>query len=50
MAQWLDAQDPKVISRLRTLNPGQAPTAWADYTTPTGDSAPSAAVAHVRAM
>jgi hypothetical protein len=50
MAHWLDAQDPQVISRLRTLNPGQAPNSWADYTKSAGDPAPSPAVAHARAL
>jgi hypothetical protein len=50
MAQWLDVQDPQVIAKLRTLNPGQAPHAWADYTTPAGNPAPSAAVANQRAL
>lgn len=50
MAQWLEAQDPAVIARLRTLNPGQAPTSWAEYTTPSGNSVPSAEMADMRAM
>ena len=50
MADWLDAQDPQVTAKLRTLNPGEAPGSWADYTKPTGDSAPSAAVANQRAI
>jgi hypothetical protein len=33
--QWLEAQDPTVLAKLRTLNVGQTPTSWADYTTPT---------------
>ncbi|WP_042388650.1 lipoprotein [Streptacidiphilus melanogenes] len=34
---WLEAQDPAVLARLRTLAPGQAPGDWRDYTggTPT---------------
>ncbi|HET9169187.1 MAG TPA: hypothetical protein VFN97_07110 [Actinospica sp.] len=50
MAQWLEAQDPQVIARLRTLNPGQAPSSWAEYTTPAGGATPSAAVANLRAL
>ncbi|MBR7828278.1 hypothetical protein KDK95_18330, partial [Actinospica sp. MGRD01-02] len=50
MAQWLDAQDPAVIARLRTLNPGQAPTSWAEYTTPSKNSVPSSEMADMRAM
>jgi hypothetical protein len=50
MAHWLDAQDPQVISRLRTLDPGEAPDGWADYTTPSGDETPPAALANARAM
>jgi hypothetical protein len=50
MAQWLDVQDPQVVARLRTLNPGQAPSSWAEYTTPAGNPAPSSAVADQRAM
>ena len=34
MADWLDAQDPAVIAKLRTLDPGVAPHDWRDYTTP----------------
>ncbi len=51
MAHWLDAQDPQVISRLRTLDPGEAPDGWADYTRPSGDETPpAAALANARAM
>jgi hypothetical protein len=50
MAHWLEAQDPQVISKLRTLVPGEAPDTWADYTTPSGDVAPPATVADVRAV
>ncbi|HTJ70130.1 MAG TPA: hypothetical protein VL551_21520 [Actinospica sp.] len=50
MAQWLDAQDPQVIAKLRTLNPGQAPSSWAEYTTPSGNTVPSAAMANARGM
>jgi len=31
---WLDAQDPTVLRRLRTLNVGQHPTDWREYTAP----------------
>jgi hypothetical protein len=34
LTQWLDVQDPAVIAKMRTLDPGKAPTDWADYTTP----------------
>jgi hypothetical protein len=34
MADWLDAQDPAVIAKLRTLDPGVAPHDWREYTTP----------------
>lgn len=50
LAQWLDAQDPKVIAKLRTLDPGRAPTSWADYTTPTGYHAPTTRTADERAL
>ena len=33
MVAWLEAQDPAVIAKMRTLDPGKAPTDWADYTT-----------------
>lgn len=29
LSDWLDAQDPKVLARLRTLDPAQAPD-WTD--------------------
>jgi hypothetical protein len=34
-------QDPTVLRRLRTLNVGQAPTDWREYTAPTAASAAS---------
>ncbi|HEX4790077.1 MAG TPA: hypothetical protein VH372_16545, partial [Actinospica sp.] len=34
MADWLDAQDPTVLAKLRTLDPGVAPGDWREYTTP----------------
>jgi hypothetical protein len=34
LADWLDAQDPAVIAKMRTLDPGAAPHDWRDYTTP----------------
>ncbi|MEY9840115.1 hypothetical protein [Streptacidiphilus sp. EB103A] len=34
LVQWLEAQDPAVLAKLRTLDVGQTPTSWADYTTP----------------
>ena len=34
MADWMDAQDPAVLARMRTLDPGVTPTDWRDYTTP----------------
>jgi hypothetical protein len=34
MADWLDAQDPTVLAKLRTLDPGVAPSDWREYTTP----------------
>ena len=51
MAQWLDAQDPHVIAKLRTLDPGRAPDSWADYTRPTGErAAPAPRMADQRAI
>ncbi|WP_037603793.1 polysaccharide deacetylase family protein [Streptacidiphilus rugosus] len=37
LVAWLEAQDPAVLAKLRTLAPGQAPGDWRDYTggTPT---------------
>jgi hypothetical protein len=35
MHQWLDAQHPSVLAKLRTLQVGQTPTDWKTYTTPT---------------
>ncbi|WP_063770885.1 hypothetical protein [Streptacidiphilus neutrinimicus] len=32
LVQWLEAQDPVVLDRLRTLVPGQTPGDWRDYT------------------
>jgi hypothetical protein len=34
LVAWLEAQDPAVIAKLRTLDPGVAPTDWREYTTP----------------
>ena len=42
MVDWLEAQDPTVIARLRTLDPGRTPTDWTDYTTPQTPPAPAA--------
>jgi hypothetical protein len=36
LVDWLEVQDPAVIAKLRTLNPGQTPTNWYDYTAPSG--------------
>jgi len=36
LVAWLEVQDPAVIAKLRTLDPGHTPTDWADYTTPAG--------------
>jgi len=36
LVAWLEAQDPSVIAKLRTLDPGKAPSDWRDYTTPPG--------------
>ncbi|SEM27099.1 lipoprotein [Streptacidiphilus jiangxiensis] len=35
MVQWLEAQDPAVLAKLRTLNVGQKPTDWKQYTSVT---------------
>jgi hypothetical protein len=32
LVEWLEVQDPAVLAKLRTLNPGQKPTSWAEYT------------------
>lgn len=42
LVHWLEAQDPSVLSKLRTLVPGQKPTDWADYTTPAAPRRPAA--------
>jgi hypothetical protein len=47
MADWLDAQDPTVVAKMRTLDPGVAPHDWREYTTPvsakhTASKAPNA--------
>jgi hypothetical protein len=42
LVAWLEAQDPAVIARLRTLDPGVAPDNWRDYTTPKPAAAPTA--------
>lgn len=34
LVNWLEAQDPTVLAKLRTLDVGQTPTSWAEYTTP----------------
>ncbi|WP_042404889.1 lipoprotein [Streptacidiphilus carbonis] len=40
LVAWLDVQDPVVLARLRTLDVGQTPADWRQYTT--GASVPSA--------
>ncbi|MEZ0095683.1 hypothetical protein [Streptacidiphilus sp. EB129] len=32
LVQWLEAQDPAVLTKLRTLGVGQKPASWAQYT------------------
>ncbi|MEY9844400.1 hypothetical protein [Streptacidiphilus sp. MAP5-3] len=34
LVAWLEAQDPSVLARLRTLRVGQKPADWREYTTP----------------
>ncbi|HEV2637931.1 MAG TPA: hypothetical protein VGX23_22465 [Actinocrinis sp.] len=34
LVDWMEVQDPTVLAKLRTLDPGKAPTDWYDYTTP----------------
>lgn len=34
LVDWLEAQDPEVMRRLRTLNVGETPNDWRDYTAP----------------
>jgi hypothetical protein len=34
LVEWLEVQDPAVLAKLRTLNVGQKPADWKDYTTP----------------
>ncbi|WP_207892237.1 hypothetical protein [Streptacidiphilus pinicola] len=34
LVHWLEAQNPSVLAKLRTLNVGQTPTNWSDYTAP----------------
>ncbi|MGW7415322.1 hypothetical protein [Streptomyces sp. NPDC054863] len=50
LADWLDAQDPQVLAKLRTLKVGQAPkTDWATFLNPAARAAahaPSAPGAH----
>ncbi|WP_169316774.1 polysaccharide deacetylase family protein [Actinacidiphila oryziradicis] len=42
LVQWLEAQDPAVLSKMRTLNPGQAPTGgWAEFLGATGSPSAS---------
>ncbi|MDX6331753.1 MAG: hypothetical protein QOI83_4136 [Streptomycetaceae bacterium] len=37
LVQWLEAQDPAVLTKMRTLNPGQAPIGgWAEFLGATG--------------
>ncbi|MEV7426051.1 hypothetical protein [Streptomyces sp. NPDC091212] len=44
LADWLDAQDPATLEKLRTLRVGQAPkTGWPTFTAATGMSSGSAA-------
>jgi len=42
LVQWLEAQDPEVLRRLRTLQVGQRPDDWHEYT---GTAAPARAAA-----
>jgi hypothetical protein len=37
LADWLDAQDPEVLTKLRTLDVGQTPTDWGEYTATASD-------------
>ncbi|OIJ68913.1 lipoprotein [Streptomyces mangrovisoli] len=40
LVHWLEAQDPAVLSKLRTLSPGQAPTGgWAEFLGAAGNKA-----------
>ena len=41
LVQWLEVQDPAVLTKLRTLAPGQKPADWREYT---GGAAPAASV------
>jgi hypothetical protein len=42
LADWLDAQDPQTLAKLRTLNVGQAPKpGWESFLTGTGRPAPA---------
>jgi hypothetical protein len=34
MADWLDAQDPSVVMKMRYIDPGVTPHDWREYTTP----------------
>jgi hypothetical protein len=34
LVDWLEAQDPAVIAKMRLLDPGVAPHDWSDFTTP----------------
>ncbi|WP_042409813.1 lipoprotein [Streptacidiphilus carbonis] len=45
LVQWLEAQDPAVLAKLRTLQVGQKPTNWAEYTSP----APAGSTASAKA-
>ncbi|WP_329321221.1 hypothetical protein [Streptomyces sp. NBC_01262] len=43
LVEWLEAQDPAVLAKLRTLSPGQAPAGdWADFLGPVASGSPSA--------
>ncbi len=53
LVAWLEAQDPKVISKMRTLDPGVAPDNWRNYTTPSsreGSSGDATTAAVARAI
>jgi hypothetical protein len=40
LVEWLEAQDPAVLARLRTLDPGQAPVGgWAEFLGPVASAA-----------
>jgi len=49
MVQWLEAQDPAVLTKLRTLTVGQTPADWRDYTSGTDTAAKAATNAQLHA-